>query len=270
VSGLSAQQRGDLAEQMLPTAAHLAVLVHGDGGPEDVAEVLAGLSDTQKNALIVVLAGLVDPEQPVGKALGWLDFNEHGALTVPSWSEAGAVRDLAPEPAEAPELIDQVAVIRFVEGFRVGELSDEEFIEAVRQCAASGMSCPDIDALRRWPAKTTENWINRLRKRYSRSGRAFPDLGLPKGRVFTEEEVIAIRERSADGAKDLELALSFGTNTTTIGAICRGRSYAQYGGPIREPRKVQHLKETQDHMRGHGSTSQAARRGSPVEDAAAA
>jgi hypothetical protein len=254
---------------MLPTAAHLAVLVHGDGGPEDVQEVLAGLTDTEKNALIVVLAGLVDPDQPVGKALGWLDFNEHGSLTVPSWSEGGVVRDLAPEPAEEPVDIDPVAVNRFVMGFRVGELSDEEFLEAVRQCAAAGMSCPDIDMLRRWPEKTTENWINRLRKRYSRGGRVFPDLGLPKNRVFTEEEVIAIRERSAAGAKDLELAMSFRTNAKTIGAICRGRSYAQYGGPIRAPRKVQRLKGTRDHMCGHGSASQAARRGSPVEDAAA-
>lgn len=98
---LTPEQRGDLAEQMLPHAAHLAVLVHGDGGPEDVAEVLAGLDDTQKNALIVVLAGMVDPDQPVGKALGWCDFDEHGSLTVPvSWSERRSVRDLAPEPDE--------------------------------------------------------------------------------------------------------------------------------------------------------------------------
>ena len=97
---LSVEQRGDLAETMLPVAANLAVLVHGDGGPEDVAEVLAGLDETQKNALIVVLAGLVDPEQPVGKALGWLDFNEHGSVVVPSWSEDRPVRDLAPDGVE--------------------------------------------------------------------------------------------------------------------------------------------------------------------------
>jgi hypothetical protein len=93
---MNARERGDLAEDMLPKACLLSVLIHGDGGPEDVAEVLAGLDETQKNALIVVLAGMVDPEQPVGKALGWVDFTENGDLAVPaSWSQSGSIRDLA-------------------------------------------------------------------------------------------------------------------------------------------------------------------------------
>ncbi|WP_159040982.1 hypothetical protein [Streptomyces sp. FxanaA7] len=244
MSGLNAEQRGDMVERMLPKAAHLAVLVHGDGGPEDVREALAGLSEAEKNALIVVLAGLVDPDQPVGKALGWLDFNEHGAPIVPPWADRGSVRDLVPETAvEEGDPFDWVAVGRFVNGFGVDRLSDEEFLEAVRRCAARGMRCPDIDVLRRWPHKTTENWINRLRKRYTRHGREFPDLGLQKGRMLTEEEVIEIRERSAGGATDLELGMSFGMNSTAVGAICRGNSYPQYGGPIRQPRRVQHLED---------------------------
>jgi hypothetical protein len=239
MSTLSPEQRGDLAEQMLPTAAHLAVLVHGDGGPEDVRDVLESLDETQKNALIVVLAGLVDPEQPVGKALGWLDFTEHGALTVPeSWSEPRSVRDLAPDTDEplADDYVDEAAVAKFVKGFRV-ELTDADFLAAARECAALGMSCADIDALRRWPKKTAENWLNRLRKQYQRSGREFPALGFVKPRVFTEEEVLAIRERAAEGATDLEIAMSVGTSASVVGAICRGRSYRQYGGPLRQPKR---------------------------------
>jgi len=236
---MNAEQRGDLAEQMLPTAAHLAVLVHGDGGPEDVAEVLAGLDETQKNALIVVLAGLVDPEQPVGKALGWLDFNEHGTLTVPSWSEDRSVRELAPEADESLEddFVDQAAVAKFVKGFRV-EVTDADFLAGVQACAALGMTLADVDALRRWPAKTAENWVNRLKKRYQRAGRIFPDLGLAKPRVFTEEEVLAIRERAAEGAPDLEIAMSVGTTANAVGQICRGRTYSQFGGPIRKPKRA--------------------------------
>lgn len=270
MSALSPEQRGDLAEQMLPTAAHLAVLVHGDGGPEDIAQALAGLDETQKNALIVVLAGLVDPEQPVGKALGWLDFNEHGALTVPaSWSEPRSVRDLAPDADEAVDgdYVDQVAVTRFVRGFHVDDLTDAEFLEAVKQCAARGLSCADIDVLRRWERKTTENRVNRLRKQYQRSGREFPDLGL-KGRVLTEAEVIAIRERAAGGATDLEVAMSFGVNQKTVAEICRGKRYAQYGGPIREPKKVQHLPGTRQNMCGHGDNSLAAKRKHEMGEAA--
>jgi hypothetical protein len=233
MSGLTVQQRGDLAEQMLPVAAHLAVLVHGDGGPEDIAEVLAGLDETQKNALIVVLAGLVDPEQPVGKALGWLDFNEHGALTVPSWAEARSVRDLAPDGLEelGDEFVDEVAVQRFVRGLPLGQVTDTEFLTAVQHCVAMGMSMQDIDQLRKWPRNTVANRINKMRKQFQRSGREFPELA--GVRKLTEDVVVAIRERAADGATYLELAMSYQTSVTSISEICRGLTYAHFGGPVR-------------------------------------
>jgi hypothetical protein len=243
---------------MLPVAAHLAVLVHGDGGPEDVREVLEGLDETQKNALIVVLAGLVDPEQRLGKALGWLDFNEHGDLTVPSWSEQRSVRDLAPEPAEVLDegFVDEVAVTRFIRGLPV-EVTDTEFLAAVQQCVAMGMTLADINAVRAWPARTAENWVNRIRKQYQRGGREFPSLAQPRVRRFSEEEVITIRERSANGATDVELALSFGTTRETIRSVCRGQSYKKYGGPIRAPRSAKNLKASRDFMCGHSDNSQA-------------
>lgn len=270
MSALTPKERGDLAEQMLPVAANLAVLVHGDGGPDDVAEVLAGLNETQKNALIVVLAGLVDPEQPVGKALGWLDFNEHGTLTVPSWSEQRSVRDLAPEPEAEPDedYVDEVAVRRFVQGFGLESLTDAEFLEGVKRCVAAGMALSDVDDLRGWAPRTAENWVNRLRKRYQRSGRPFPSLAQPHTRVLTESEVVAIRERSAAGDSDLDIAISFGITSKTVGYVCRGRSYAQYGGPIRQPKQVQHLPGTRRHMCGHGDGSLAARKKTEMEEAA--
>lgn len=260
MSTLSPEQRGDLAEQMLPTAAHLAVLVHGDGGPEDVRDVLDGLDETQKNALIVVLAGLVDPETPVGKALGWLDFNEHGSLTVPSsWSEERSVRDLAPDTDTDldDDYVDPVAVTRFVRGFPV-DVTDAEFLSAVQKCVAMEMTLADVDRLRGWRQKTAENWVNRLRKQYQRAGRVFPSLGQSTVRVLTEDEVIGMRERSADGATDLEVAMSFNVSQKTVGEVCRGRRYAQYGGPVREPKKVQHLKGTREFMCGHADGSLAA------------
>lgn len=270
MSNLTAQQRGDLAEQMLPVAAHLAVLVHGDGGPEDVADVLAGLDGKQKDALLVVLAGLVDPEQPVGKALGWLDFNEHGSLTVPSWSEQRSVRDLAPEPADGldDDYVDQVAVTKFVRGFRVDSLTDAEFLAAVQQCVVQGMTLSDVDVLRKWPRRTAENWVNRLRKQYQRSGRAFPSLAKPTMKQFTEADIVAIRERSAEGATDLELAMSFDTNRETVRAICRGQRYTQYGGPIREKRSAKGLQASREFMCGHADNSQAGRRNLTMEEAA--
>ncbi|WP_030188288.1 hypothetical protein [Streptomyces violaceorubidus] len=263
MSSMSPEQRGDLAERMLPEAANLAVLVHGDGGPEDVAQVLAGLSAAEKDALIVVLAGLVDPEQPVGRALGWLDFNEHGSLTVPaSWAEDRKVRDLAPDDDTDldEDFVDQVAVAKFIKGFRVDNLTDAEFLEAVKQCVAKGLTLADVDQLRRWPRKTTENRVNRLRKQWQRSGRAFPSLKSSSGVVLTEEQVIAIRVRAQEGATDLSLAMSFNVSQKTVGEICRGRRYPQYGGPIRAPKKVQHLPGSRQAMCGHGDMSLAARK----------
>lgn len=270
MSTLNAEQRGDLAEQMLPVAAHLSVLVHGDGGPEDVAEVLAGLDAGQKDALLVVLAGLVDPEQPVGKALGWLDFNEHGSLTVPSWSEQRSVRDLAPEPAENldGDYIDDVAVTKFVRGLPVDGLTDAEFLTAVKQCVAKEMTLADVNNLRGWPAKTAENWVNRIRKQYQRSGRVFPSLAKPSVKQFTEADVVTIRERSMAGATDLELAMSFDTNRETIRAICRGQRYTQWGGPIREKRSAKGLQASREFMCGHSDNSKAALSKTQLEEAA--
>lgn len=259
----SAERRGDLAESMLPVAAHLAVLVHGEGGPEDVQATLAGLSEEQRTALIVVLAGMVDPDQPVGKALGWLDFDENGALTVPaSWSEDRSVRDLAPEMDEGldDDYVDPVAVHKFVKGFRV-EVTDAEFLAAFGQCVAAGMSAGDVDQLRGWPRKTAETWLNRLRKRYQRSGRVFPSFAQPADRVFSEAEVLEMRTRGADGDTFLEIALSFNTTATTVSAICGGRRYRQFGGPLRSGRGVAAVKASRDYMCGHGAGSLAAQPG---------
>jgi hypothetical protein len=269
MSSMTAEQRGDLAEKMLPVAANLAVLVHGDGGPADVQEVLAGLSDVDRNALIVVLAGLVDPDQPLGKALGWLDFNEHGSLTVPSWSEPRSVRDLAPEPDEVEDadFVDQTAVKQFVKGFRVG-VTDAEFLAAVRQCVAMEMTLADVNKLQGWRAKTAENWVNRIRKQYQRSGREFPSLTQPSLRVLAEEEVVAMRERSAEGATDLEVGMSFGVSSSTVGQVCRGKRYPQYGGPIRSTRSSESLKASREFMCGHGDDSRAATKHHEMGEAA--
>lgn len=260
MSGLDAKQRGDLAEAMLPVAAHLAVLVHGEGGPEDVRDVIAGLTDTEKNALIVVLAGLVDPDQPMGKALGWLGFDEHGEMVVPaSWSVPSSVRDLAPEADVEldDDYVDPVAVTEFMRGVPV-DLTDADFLAAVKQCAALGMSYQDVDKLRRWPEKTTANWVYRLRKRYARAGREFPDLCVAKGRAFTEAEVVSIRERSQAGTADVVLAVDFDVERETIRSILRGQSYAHFGGPIRRGRSAARVKASRDYMCGHSDKSQAA------------
>lgn len=238
---MNARQRGDLAEQMLPVAANLSVLVHGEGGPEDVQEVLSSLSEEQRMALIVVLAGLVDPEQPLGKALGWLDFNEHGALTVPDWQNVATVRglavDSAPERLDEDSFIDEVAVDQYLKG-KTSRVTPRERLEAVRKAAAMGVTYLDLDALHGLRLGSTATFISRIRKAFAVRGEAFPEMPSRVGetRNFSEEEVADIRERSSRGATDLELAMAFDVTSNTIGAICRGRTYAQFGGPVRKPK----------------------------------
>jgi hypothetical protein len=258
---LSPKQRGDLAEQMLPVAAHLAVLVHGDGGPEDIAEVLAGLNETQKNAVIVVLAGMVNPDEPVGKGLSWTAVTKNGALPAPAWMEQRPLRDHAPEASEEldEDFVDWAAVEKFVKGFRV-ELRDADFLAAVQRCVADGMTVGDVNRMRGWPDKTAENWVNRLRKRYQRNGREFPSLAQPGGREFSEEDVIRIRERSQRGDTDLEISMSYDIAPQTVRAICMGKRYAHFGGPIRTARSAQGMQASRTFMCGHADNSQLGRK----------
>ncbi|MFE1321652.1 hypothetical protein [Kitasatospora phosalacinea] len=101
---LTATERGDLAERLIPIAAALSCVVHGDGDRQAVAHILNQLDPTERDALIVVLAGLVDPEQSLGQALGYLTWDEHGAPAEPP-TTAKTVRQAAAliyPPTEQP------------------------------------------------------------------------------------------------------------------------------------------------------------------------
>lgn len=75
---LTATERGDLAQKLLPVASKLACIVHGDGDWRDIAFHTRRLDRDQLVGLAVVLAGLVDPEQRIDDALSYLTWDEHG------------------------------------------------------------------------------------------------------------------------------------------------------------------------------------------------
>lgn len=146
------------------------------------------------------------------------------------------VLDRLDEPIDdSAEKVDHAAVNQFVQGFPV-EVTDAEFLIAVQICVGRDMRLAEIDELHGWPPKKTENWVNRLRKRYKRAGRDFPSLMQPSVRMFSEAEVVAIREKSHAGATDISLAMSYAVNRETIRSICRGQSYLRFGGPLRAAR----------------------------------
>jgi hypothetical protein len=88
---LTAEQRGDLAERMLPVAAQLACIVHGDGNEQDIRYVLGQLDDVEIPALIVVLAGLVNPDADINDTLAYITWDENGRPTNPG-TASGSIR----------------------------------------------------------------------------------------------------------------------------------------------------------------------------------
>lgn len=251
MSDLTAEQRGDLAEEMLPVAAHLAVLVHGEGGPEDIQDVLAGLGDAQRNALIVVLAGLVDPEQPMGKALGWLEGDEHGALMVPRWDDRTPLRDLAPDPVLEDEAayVDPVAVRNYLEG-RPGSVSPAERLQAVVQGVRRGMTYPDFDRMHGLTVGSTSTFISRTRRAFAARGDVFPTMFPPT--ALSVEQVVAMRKRyAAGGVTDLELAMTYGVNQQTVAKALSGVTHRDAGGPIRAKRGSKPTKTSRVEFNGH-------------------
>jgi hypothetical protein len=253
---MTAEERGDMVEDLLPQAANLVALVHGDGGPQDVHQALARLDATQKEALLVILAALVDPDQPMTKSLGWVDFDEHGRTIVPpAWQQRETLRDLIPEPdlEDADTYVDEVAVQHYLDGKRV-PVTNRERLEAVAAGVRQGMAFLDFDAMHGLKDNSTATFVSRMRKRFAESGEAFPIPERPgKGKaLLTDAQVVQIREQyAAGGVTDLELGLQYGVSRKVIGNLLSGKSYPNAGGPIRSRRVNKPGKNTRE-IWGHG------------------
>jgi hypothetical protein len=225
-----------MAERLMPVAAHLVTLVHGDGGPVDVQEALARLDSAEKDGLLVVLAGLVDPDQPMGRALGWLDAD------MPARTARMRIRELAedvePDLGDEDVFVDEVAVAAYAKGDRV-TVTPRERVEAIVAAVRSGVTYLELDAMHGLTRGSTATFISRTRKAYVSRGEAFPEI--PRSAAapsFTEDQVVDIRLRSAAGATDLEIGLVYDTPRKTITNVVSGASYRNFGGPIRPKRQV--------------------------------
>ncbi|HEY5834934.1 hypothetical protein [Streptomyces sp.] len=238
-AGTAAQARGDLAEAMLPVAARLACLVHGDGGPEDIRQELDALTSRQTEALVVVLAGLVDPDRSVASSLGWLSVDEGGRPVTPVWDDRTPLRHLAEQdaPEDGEDVVDEVAVAAYLAGRPVA-VTDKERLEAVRRGVAKGLSFAGFDVLHGLGDGATGRFVRRQRKLAAERGEPFPD-DLANGalRAFSDQEVLDMRHRAANGATDLEIAMAYGVRREVARRIVCGLSHSWVGGPIRTPRK---------------------------------
>ncbi|WP_224273992.1 hypothetical protein [Streptomyces sp. LS1784] len=101
---MSAEQLGDTAERLLPIAAGLACIVRGEGGPREIAHILGQLDAREREVMIVVLAGLVDPDRQVADVLGYLTWDEH-EQPVPAPTLTKSLREIAVMPRLSSPLI---------------------------------------------------------------------------------------------------------------------------------------------------------------------
>ena len=69
---------GDNAQRLLQIALDLATVVH-DESRDAIHATVAGIEPEDRDALLVVLAALVDVDRPVADLLAWVTWDEHGA-----------------------------------------------------------------------------------------------------------------------------------------------------------------------------------------------
>ncbi|MBP5918724.1 hypothetical protein F3K34_43860 [Streptomyces sp. LBUM 1486] len=164
---MSAQQRGDMVEALLPEAAGLVVDVH-EGSAEDIKTRLAGLSRHELEAVTVVLAALVDPDRPLRQALAWVDFDEYGEPLKPVASRSEkAIRDHVPRLARVRGGVDVVLVHRALAPGRHGDmrLSQDERRLAVQVGRRRGMTFDEIAERLGMTAKAVERSWERSKAR---------------------------------------------------------------------------------------------------------
>jgi hypothetical protein len=102
---LTATERGDLAERMLPVAARITAIVHGDGDARDIAHALDQLDRIELVAVIVALGALANPDQAIADALGFITWDEEGRELPPVLPNS-PVRGLVPAHVATPAGID--------------------------------------------------------------------------------------------------------------------------------------------------------------------
>lgn len=106
---LTATERGDLAQRMLPVAARITAIVHGDGDAKDIAHALDPLDRIELVAVIVGLGALADPDRTVAEALAFVTWDEQGLPITPP-HRSGTVRDLIPRNVVTPSRVDELLI----------------------------------------------------------------------------------------------------------------------------------------------------------------
>jgi hypothetical protein len=133
----AARRRGDLAERLIPKALDLAGLVHGDGDVKAVGRFLAALSPLEREALPVILAGLVPVDLTLDRLLEYVTWDEHGRPLRPPVPPCGTPAALWNHQVEGQLVDDDCASVatragRMAEYARLRESGDDVETAAAR------------------------------------------------------------------------------------------------------------------------------------------
>lgn len=215
-------------------AARMSTLVHGDGGPEDIHQILGALDDREKDALIVVLAGLSDPDRPLAALLGWVDFDEHGRPVDADYESQATLRQIAEALGDGHEgeFIDEIAVARCLAG-RPAELSKAERIVVIQRGAARGLEWKDFDQLFGHTPGYTQQFFAREQERAARHGEVL-ESGVRPPRRLTEDDVRQIRVLAVERGWPIDrLTRKWDVSVSLVRKIVSGEVHRNVGGPIR-------------------------------------
>lgn len=145
----TATERGDLAQRLLPTASKLACIVHGDGDWRDIAFHTRRLDRDELLALTVVLAGLVDPEQRIDDALGYLSWDEYGAPAPALANGRKTIRGLSAQ-INGPETYGAAQILKSEQMMLAREIHVGQGLTATETAAIVGC---DPDTIHKWAQK---------------------------------------------------------------------------------------------------------------------
>lgn len=171
---LTAAERGDLAEALIPEAGALAVAVREEPRKQ-IADRLKGLSRHELEALAVILAAMVDPDRPMKDTFAWVDFDEYGDPLPWMKPAKRTVREAAKKPPRIRGGVDEVAVRRALTGEPV-PLNSRERTRAVEIGILRGLDYDGVaDVLRMNREAVKQSW-DRTKKKRREAGLPVPEL----------------------------------------------------------------------------------------------
>lgn len=174
MSDLTPEERGDLAQHLLLEGMGLAVAVREEPR-EKLADRLRGLSRHELESLAIVLAALINPDQPVREALAWVDFDEYGRHDPFAFRSQATIRQAAPRDAiSLGEVVDEIKVRRVLEGEQ-HRLTASERALGVRIGMQRGLSYEEVAGLLGMKVDAVNRSWHRTRRRAREAGLPVPE-----------------------------------------------------------------------------------------------